>query len=165
MTIYECLKPGQIALTFDDGPFSYTQQLLNTLAAQNMTATFFINAASGGKGDIGNPSSQYHQVIKSMFAAGHQIASHTFTHQNLTDMGHDYRMEQMLKNEASIANIIGVIPTYMRPPYLDCDAGCLADMHTLGYHVVRSQFYLVFLLYHFVILKLEKLTTLGGSQS
>jgi peptidoglycan/xylan/chitin deacetylase (PgdA/CDA1 family) len=34
--------------------------------------------------------------------------------------------------------VLGVIPTYMRPPYLECTAACLADLAHLGYHVVRT---------------------------
>ena len=43
----------------------------------------------------------------------------------------------MYKNEMAIRNIIGVIPTYMRPPYSSCTAecGCEDDMKALGYHI------------------------------
>ena len=46
------------------------------------------------------------------------------------------RMQQMGKNERALANIIGKYPTYMRPPYSQCDApsGCQADLKALGYH-------------------------------
>jgi hypothetical protein len=47
-------------------------------------------------------------------------------------------MNQMIYNEMSLYNIIGMIPTYMRPPYIDCTeaSGCLADMKALGYHII-----------------------------
>jgi hypothetical protein len=37
----------------------------------------------------------------------------------------------------ALRNIIGVIPTYMRPPYSSCTlaCGCEADMAELGYHI------------------------------
>ncbi|KAL5313846.1 hypothetical protein ACEPPN_018269 [Leptodophora sp. 'Broadleaf-Isolate-01'] len=43
----------------------------------------------------------------------------------------------MYKNEMALRNIVGVIPTYMRPPYSSCNAecGCEADMAALGYHI------------------------------
>lgn len=34
--IYDCKKPGDIALTFDDGPYLYTNDLLNKLKVGNM---------------------------------------------------------------------------------------------------------------------------------
>jgi len=44
----------------------------------------------------------------------------------------------MVKNEMAFNNIIGKYPTYMRPPYSQCDApsGCQADLQALGYHRV-----------------------------
>ena len=44
----------------------------------------------------------------------------------------------MFKNERTISNIIGKYPTYMRPPYSECNAtsGCQDDMQRLGYHRV-----------------------------
>jgi hypothetical protein len=43
----------------------------------------------------------------------------------------------MYKNEMALRNIIGVFPTYMRPPYSSCTAacGCEADLQELGYHI------------------------------
>lgn len=40
-------------------------------------------------------------------------------------------------NEMAIRNILGKIPTYMRPPYSSCTekSGCEKDMADLGYHV------------------------------
>jgi hypothetical protein len=34
----------------------------------------------------------------------------------------------------AIRNIIGVIPTYMRPPYSECSTTCSSLLKTLGYH-------------------------------
>jgi hypothetical protein len=44
----------------------------------------------------------------------------------------------MVKNEMAFNTIIGMWPTYMRPPYSDCTeaSGCWADMQSLGYHRV-----------------------------
>lgn len=37
-------------------------------------------------------------------------------------------------------NLIGVIPTYMRPPFLECSvkSGCMDTMDKLGYHVIST---------------------------
>lgn len=44
----------------------------------------------------------------------------------------------MYKNEMALNNILGVFPTYMRPPYSSCTAecGCESDMKDLGYHII-----------------------------
>ena len=44
--INSCSKANVIALTFDDGPFSYTQALLDLLDQYNAKATFFISRLS-----------------------------------------------------------------------------------------------------------------------
>jgi hypothetical protein len=72
-----------------------------------------------------------------MDSEGHQIASHTWTHLDLSAVSSIDRKQQMWKNEMALRNIVGKIPTYMRPPYSSCTAesGCEQDMADLGYHV------------------------------
>jgi hypothetical protein len=41
--INECTEPGVIALTFDDGPYIYTNDLLDLLDKYNAKVTFFIS--------------------------------------------------------------------------------------------------------------------------
>lgn len=73
-----------------------------------------------------------------MYSEGHQIASHTWSHQDLCNITSAERKNEMYKNEIALNNILGVIPTYMRPPYSDCTAecGCESDMADLGYHII-----------------------------
>jgi hypothetical protein len=139
--ITSCIVPKTIALTFDDGPLSWTQELLNYLDSNGIKATFFINAFSGGKGDIGLTTNQYHQVVKNAFNAGHQIASHTWTHEDLTASSDDIIHNQILYNEQSLGSILdGIIPTYLRPPYLSCGGSCATIANQYGYHLVGQQF-------------------------
>lgn len=72
-----------------------------------------------------------------MYAAGHQIASHTWSHADLCTLTSAQRKDEMYKNEMALRNILGLFPTYMRPPYSSCTAecGCEADLNTLGYHI------------------------------
>lgn len=42
----------------------------------------------------------------------------------------------MIYNEMAFRNILGVIPTYMRPPYVDCNADCFTKLGDLGYHAI-----------------------------
>jgi peptidoglycan/xylan/chitin deacetylase (PgdA/CDA1 family) len=44
----------------------------------------------------------------------------------------------MTKLETALVNIIGVKPTYMRPPYLETSGSVLPTMKTLGYRVVTD---------------------------
>jgi peptidoglycan/xylan/chitin deacetylase (PgdA/CDA1 family) len=47
--IYDCVNPGDMALTFDDGPFIYTSHILDLLDQHNASATFFITGNNNGK--------------------------------------------------------------------------------------------------------------------
>ena len=70
-----------------------------------------------------------------MVAEGHQVASHTWSHQDLSVISDAQRYDQMVKNEMAIRNIIGKYPTYMRPPYSSCNAACQTMLKNLGYVV------------------------------
>jgi peptidoglycan/xylan/chitin deacetylase (PgdA/CDA1 family) len=124
-------------LTFDDGPNRYTSDLLEVLDSYGAKATFFISGVNSGKGQIDDFTLPWGRLIQRMHQSGHQIGSHTWSHQDLSKISPEQRREQMLKNEAAIRNILGGIPTYMRPPYSSCtaDSGCLDEMGNLGYHV------------------------------
>jgi peptidoglycan/xylan/chitin deacetylase (PgdA/CDA1 family) len=73
-----------------------------------------------------------------MYAAGHQLASHTWTHQDLSLISATTRQNQMIYNEMAFSNIFGWFPTYMRPPYSSCSyvSGCEDHMAALGYHMI-----------------------------
>lgn len=58
-----------LALTFDDGPHEiYTPQLLQILAGQEVTATFFL---------VGERARRYSTLVEAICAAGHEVASHS----------------------------------------------------------------------------------------
>lgn len=71
--ITRCTQPGTVALTFDDGPYIYTSQILNTLKSNGMPATFFVNGDNWA--NILSDSSK--ALVRRMLAEGHQIGSHT----------------------------------------------------------------------------------------
>lgn len=135
--IWDCNIDNVVALTFDDGPYIYTAQLLDILKSYGFSATFFMTGNNNGKGAI-DTTAPYPDLIKRMVAEGHQVASHTWSHYSLSNSSHDLRVSQMVKNEMALNNIIGMWPTYMRPPYSDCtqESGCWDDMVALGYHRV-----------------------------
>lgn len=133
--IYNCVKPGTIALTYDDGPMKvYTSHILDLMKTYNAKATFFITGNNINKGQI-DVVQEYIDVIKRMDSEGHQIASHTWTHLDLSAVSQIDRKNQMWKTEMALRNIVGKIPTYMRPPYSSCTGQCETDMADLGYHV------------------------------
>jgi peptidoglycan/xylan/chitin deacetylase (PgdA/CDA1 family) len=52
--------------------------------------------------------------LQRMHAEGHQIASHTWSHENASQMTNTQFTNQMIWNEIAINSILGFFPTYMR---------------------------------------------------
>jgi peptidoglycan/xylan/chitin deacetylase (PgdA/CDA1 family) len=72
---HDFLEPGEVVLTFDDGPWpGNTAAVLAALAAQCVKATFF---------PIGKHASWHPEILKQVIAAGHTVGSHTWSHANL----------------------------------------------------------------------------------
>jgi peptidoglycan/xylan/chitin deacetylase (PgdA/CDA1 family) len=70
------LKPGEVVLTFDDGPWpNNTPKVLAALAHHCTRAIFF---------PIGLHATYEPDLLKQVAAAGHAVGSHTWCHQNLS---------------------------------------------------------------------------------
>jgi peptidoglycan/xylan/chitin deacetylase (PgdA/CDA1 family) len=114
-----------------------TTTILDLFKKYDAKATFFITGNNNGKGQI-DETQEYIDVIQRMDAEGHQIASHTWTHLDLSKIDADLRKDQILNVEGALNNIVGKIPTYIRPPYSSCttDSGCEQFMQDMGYHII-----------------------------
>lgn len=67
--------PGEIALTFDDGPDpAWTPQVLDILKAKHAPATFFV---------VGENALENVGLLRRIVREGHEIGNHTYTHPNL----------------------------------------------------------------------------------
>ncbi|KAF9120053.1 Carbohydrate esterase 4 protein [Mortierella sp. GBA39] len=109
--VYKCTVPNTMAITFDDGPFEYTADLVKLFKKKNAKATFFVNGDNNGK------IADYAAAVKQAYLDGHQIASHTWDHKDLATLSVSQINTEMSKLDTAIKKIIGVSPTYMRPPY------------------------------------------------
>lgn len=72
VVLNHCTVPNTIAIAFDDGPYIYTEQVLDILANASIHATFFFNG--DWKGNI----YELAHIVKRTFAEGHQIGSHSY---------------------------------------------------------------------------------------
>ncbi|PFH50025.1 carbohydrate esterase family 4 protein [Amanita thiersii Skay4041] len=111
--VYHCTTPNTVALTFDDGPWQYLYDITNSLASANASGTFFFNGRNWGC--IYDEDSV--NRVRHAYNNGHQIASHTWSHKNLSQISEgDMHREFSLIDEA-ISKITGAVPAFMRPPY------------------------------------------------
>ncbi|MGB3413252.1 MAG: polysaccharide deacetylase family protein, partial [Microbacteriaceae bacterium] len=97
-----------LAVSYDDGPWSSTDQVLAALEKYDQAATFFV---------LGHLLNRGGQILKNTYDAGHQIGNHSWNHPSLNRMSQaDVRWQLQSTNQA-IAALIGETPTMFRPPY------------------------------------------------
>ncbi|MDB6119249.1 MAG: peptidoglycan-N-acetylglucosamine deacetylase [Verrucomicrobiaceae bacterium] len=106
----QCHVPGNvIAYTFDDGPSpEYTPHLLDILKERNIKATFFL---------IGKSVSTWPDIVKRIVDEGHEIANHTWDHQQLTKLKESRVLQELQSTHDAIVKACGVAPILYRPPY------------------------------------------------
>lgn len=61
-----------------------------------------------------------------------------WSHAELPILGYDQIVDQMTSLESAFVDAVGVVPTYMRPPYLAVNDYVLSVMGDLGYHVIGA---------------------------
>ncbi|ROT38089.1 glycoside hydrolase/deacetylase [Sodiomyces alkalinus F11] len=138
--IRQCTEPKTLALTFDDGPYDYTSEMLDLLDDLDVKATFFVQGSRINRPRFDDESTQWPAVLRRMHDAGHHIASHTWTHRNLNQVDSDIQRSEIIHNEMAFRNVFGWIPTYFRAPFLECSvaSGCQGLMNALGYHLIDA---------------------------
>ena len=110
---YQCTNPNFWALTFDDGPYIYDHDLLDLLKKKGVRATFFLNGAT----NVDITSEEAKKSIQRMYAEGHVIGSHTWSHQDLITLSHNEVINEITQLEEYIYQYIGKKPAFVRPPY------------------------------------------------
>lgn len=73
---HDFLLPQEVVLTFDDGPWPTTPQVLQALGAHCTKATFFT---------IGKNALAFPEVLRQVVAGGHTIGTHTWSHMTLSN--------------------------------------------------------------------------------
>jgi len=102
-------RPGELALTFDDGPNRHwTPRLLDTLASHDVQATFFL---------LGNRAEAQPELVRRIAAAGHLIGNHTWDHPNLSRSSARRIREELARTSATLEQITGAPVRFFRPPF------------------------------------------------
>lgn len=102
-------KPGELALTFDDGPNpAWTPRLLDLLAEHNVHATFFL---------IGKFAKAERELARRVSEAGHLIGNHTWTHPDLSRTPASNILDELTRTSDLLAQITGKPIRYFRPPF------------------------------------------------
>jgi peptidoglycan-N-acetylglucosamine deacetylase len=104
----DCSQVKCAALSFDDGPVSGTNDLLDVLAEKDVDVTFFT---------VGSNVSNHPEILARMAAEGHIIGNHTFDHAQLTRLSAKEVRTQIESTNDLIEQATGSRPSLLRPPY------------------------------------------------
>ncbi len=98
-----------IALTFDDGPdASSTPRILDILKGHRVPATFFV---------VGVNAEAFPGLLKRVYAEGHEIGNHTYSHPNLGEISLPRMTLELNATQRIIQHTLGVSTLLFRPPY------------------------------------------------
>jgi peptidoglycan/xylan/chitin deacetylase (PgdA/CDA1 family) len=98
----------EVALTFDDGPGPYTQQLVSTLLALHAPATFF---------EIGVSEQYFHAGTSDIVSHGYTLEDHTYNHYPMSQLSPADQQSQILKEARTLTGFGAPFPRLFRPPY------------------------------------------------
>lgn len=102
-------QPGEIALTFDDGPnAAWTPKLLDILASHEVRATFFL---------LGERAKSAPEIVQRMVTAGHIVGNHSWDHPNMAWSSPKVIHEQLRRTQDALEQITGAAVKFFRPPY------------------------------------------------
>lgn len=99
-----------VALTFDDGPGEWTDDVLAVLAREGVHATFFV---------VGDEVAAAPDQVRDMYAAGHAVENHSWSHPSAGRAGRwNPRVigKEIRRTSAVISDATAQPPCFFRPP-------------------------------------------------
>jgi len=108
------LRPGEVVLTFDDGPRpGKTNAILATLADFNVRATFLM---------LGSSAQAHPALAQQVASSGHTVGSHTYDHVDLSKLSRQAALDEIAKGESAVQAALArggqTISPFFRFPYL-----------------------------------------------
>ncbi len=97
-----------VAITFDDGPSKYTEELVQILDANKARSTFFM---------VGNKLNSMASAVKTVHDAHHEIGYHSYKHENFKSQTLATAQTEFQNSNTTLQNLIGEDFKLTRPPY------------------------------------------------
>lgn len=117
-----------IALTYDDGPGQFTDELLDCLEENNARATFYM---------LGENVVQSPETVERMKKSGMELGNHTYNHEMLPSLDRDGIRKQLGKTNDALEDASGSPAASLRPPggSFDETVQNLADMPIIKWSI------------------------------
>jgi len=124
-------QPGaQVCLTFDDFPQPhFTEQILDALARQGVSATFFA---------IGRNAERHPGLVRRAAREGHVLGNHSYSHRKLDGMNEEELRREIARANRVLESLTGQIPKWFRPPGESRHARLEGVVRDLGMSVHRA---------------------------
>ena len=108
------LRPGEVVLTFDDGPRpGKTNAVLAVLDDYGVKATFLM---------LGSAAQANPELAQQVAASGHTVGSHTYGHVDLTNLSRQAALDEIAKGERAVQLALAGggqrLSPFFRFPYL-----------------------------------------------
>lgn len=130
------LPEKPIAITFDDGVINQYENAWPILKKYNLKATFYIFANAPNRND------HYFDFakLKELVAAGMEIGSHTYFHQDLKKMDPDKLNFELAESKKRLEENLGITITDLAYPFGSFDDNVIAATKAAGYQSARTIF-------------------------
>ena len=112
----------RVALTYDDGPSTYTPAFLRELRRLGVPATFFV---------IGQQVSANAALVRSILRSGSMVANHSWSHPDM-GAGGAAASTQLREANAAVRRATGFTPCLFRPPYGSTGADLVSRANAQG---------------------------------
>lgn len=122
------LKPGEIVLTFDDGPLRpKTTAVLNALEAHCTKATFFM---------VGRMALYDPDMVREIDRRGHTVATHSWSHKMQGRLSHSSAVKEFELGLSSVTLALGKpAAPFFRFPYLSDPKAMQAHLKERGFGI------------------------------
>jgi peptidoglycan/xylan/chitin deacetylase (PgdA/CDA1 family) len=117
-----------VALTFDDGPASETERILDVLDRSGATATFFM---------VGRQVERSPHIARRVVASGHTVGNHSYSHPIYLYRSARETYRELARTQEILTDVTGVQPSWSRPPCGVRSRAYFAAARTLGLQTVQ----------------------------
>jgi len=124
------LAPGEVVLTFDDGPRpESTPLVLKALEAQCVKASFFL---------IGSEMLRSPDLARQVLKSGHAVGGHGYQHDHFPQLKDREQLDNLLQLQRAFRTVFGFEPAAWRFPYFEESQPLMGELQKQGLIVLSA---------------------------